>query len=72
MKDELRIVDWKYCQQIRTPYRSIEMYLEANMRARYDHHGVIGDGMLQKKILIAIAECRKNSACSLTKYVRCC
>ena len=53
MQKEIRIIDWQTCETGETHYRSIEEYLQANTKSRYDQHGVIGDRQLELKVQIA-------------------
>lgn len=61
MENEVHIIDWQLCQQIRSPYKSLESYLRANMKSRYDQHGIVGDDQLEVKIAIATKACQETS-----------
>ena len=66
MENELGVVDWQRCQRIKTPYRSIENYLQSNLKRRYDQHGIIGDRQLDAKVAIAAKLCQTPSNTSST------
>ncbi|KAK9815938.1 hypothetical protein WJX72_012295 [[Myrmecia] bisecta] len=47
---ELHVVDWTHCDMLDTPYRRIEDYISARNKLQLDHHGLVFDPILDKKL----------------------